>query len=117
MNSDISLENICSAIAAGETELALHQLRKFLETSPHLSEAIQLSSRWGDIQHQIQIGTIAIAAATVEKNRVVNAALNLIKALEGNPTAAFGENTTATTPAQNAEKIYNIHDINTANFS
>lgn len=130
------LNQIRTQIANGELSLAIQSLLTLLYNSPKLDEAVQQSARFQAINQQIRLGIIGNEEATLSKNQITWGILELLRNLEQNKdTVALNSivnemesqskdhelqkelQAAAKTIIQNAEKIYNIEKIDTANFS
>ena len=144
MASTPYLNQIRQHIALDELPATLQQLCSLLETSPRLHEVLQHSGRFNDLLYQIRMGTLSYEQATLTKNQIRASLLDLMDEVEKEAqhpeVAAELEKTiqivnsknvvlNSTIQAggdvhigdknlsQNAEKIYNIDKIDSANFS
>lgn len=132
-------------IAKDELEEVMKQLKAFLAESPQLDAAIQQSGRLAGINHQIRQGTISHADASRGRNQVRAGLLSFLQELEDQTEAApkmqqeaqqtiqhlVGKNIISNstihvsgnlnigdqTVNQQADKIYNIEQIDKADFS
>lgn len=130
------LHQIRTQIANGDLSIAIQSLLTLLYNSPKLDEAVQQSARFQAINQQVRLGIMGYQEAALSKNQITWGILELLRNLEQNQDAnALNaivdemESQTkdqtlqkelqaaAKTIIQNAEKIYNIDRIDTANFS
>lgn len=130
------LNQIRTQIANDDLSIAIQSLLTLLYNSPKLDEAVQQSARFQAINQQVRLGIVGQEEAALTKNQITWGILELLRNLEQNQDAVAlnaivdeMENQTkdkelqkelqaaAKTVIQNAEKIYNIDRIDTANFS
>lgn len=120
MDTQATISAIRQFIAKDDLPQALAQLQQLLAGHPEMDEAILQSGRYADLRKRIRKGTIREADAEVNKNRLREGLLDLLREVEEN-TGAIGEERKApsagTTINQQADKIYNIDHIDNANFS
>ena len=144
MNSQNFPDHIRDLIAHNDLPAALQQLRVLLENSPLLDEAILQMARFEDIRKQIRLGMLSDKEANFTKDQIREDLLDLLKVVEteakkpavkaemdaavsvmNSKNVVIGSTISAggnvhigdKTTIQNAEKIYNIDKIDTANFS
>ncbi len=139
------LEQARLLIAEDRLDEVLSMLRPMLENSPQLDEVLQQSGRFAAIRKQIRLGTVSQAEANLTQNQIRAALLELLSEIEAQQAAApaLGEEMVRAISVmnpqgivvnssiqasgdlhigdkqitQNAEKIYNIDNIDNANFS
>ena len=139
------LEQARLLIAEARLDEVLSMLRPMLENSPQLDEVLQQSGRFAAIRKQIRLGTVSQAEANLTQNQIRAALLELLSEIEAQQAAApaLGEEMVRAISVmnpqgivvnssiqasgdlhigdkqitQNAEKIYNIDNIDNANFS
>lgn len=139
------LEEIRQYIGSDELAQALQQLRQFLSHSPQIEEVLQQSGRFAAICKQIRLGTVSHEDATLTRNQIRAALLELLDELEvqqaqslvlgqemeravalvDSKNTVVNSNITAGGDIhigdkqikQQAENIYNIDKIDQANFS
>jgi len=80
------ITHIHSLIAKGDIPAALKELSNLLESSPHLTEAIHLQSRYNDITHQIRLGVVSFENATLTKNQITAGLLDLLDFIQEKQT-------------------------------
>ena len=76
------LDHIRAHIQKDELSAALQQLRDLLENSPKLDEVIQQTGRFAHIRKQIRLGTVHFEDATVTRNQISAALLELVSEIE-----------------------------------
>ncbi len=76
------LYHIRESIQKDELPAALQQLRDLLENSPKLDEVIQQTGRFSHIRKQIRLGTVHFEDATVTRNQISAALLELVSEIE-----------------------------------
>ena len=117
------ISNLRKGIAEDQLDSVLKDLRVFLENSPKLDTAIIQSARFNQLKKQINLGIINKEDANIERNKLRVALLELLTEIE--EKAKISEISTEVkavlenqpTIFQYAEKIYNITNIEKANFS
>jgi hypothetical protein len=70
--------NIKEQVAQNRLDLALNELRELLQTQDYYNEAVLQSSRYADIERQIQRNTVSKTEADVEKNKIRLAILKIV---------------------------------------
>lgn len=113
---------IRNLIAEDKLQDALQQIRKLLDNSSLLDEAILQSARWHDIRRHIRVGTIKPLEAALTQNQIRAGLLDLLREIEKqeeNPAIReeIEKHAAGMNIIQNADKIYNIDQIDNANFS
>jgi hypothetical protein len=136
MNTHDFLHHTRALIAADRLPEALQQIRRLLEGSPLLDEALLQSARYQELRRAVRRGTIDAEQAGAQRNRLRRALLDLLRELEereddlkkevdaalqaqsGESRSGSGKGTVkkGDTYHQNAEKIYNIDKIDKADF-
>jgi hypothetical protein len=137
------IRQIRDLIAHDDLSAALQQLCVLLENTPELDEAMLQSARYQDIRKQIRLGVVSHTVANLTQNQIRVGLLDLLNDLEAQPTEAqpssvnlpltqilrekiqhalsetMGNDPAGAPPSviQHAEKIYNINQIDQANFS
>lgn len=76
------IAEIRQLIAFDQLDTALQQLQAVFEETPRLNEILQQSGRWNDIRQQIRLGTVSHADATLTKNQIRAALLELVAEIE-----------------------------------
>ncbi len=76
------LERIRELIAGDELDEALQLLRKLLDNTRKLDEALHQAGRFADIRRQIRLGTVSHEDATLTKNQIRAALLDLVSEIE-----------------------------------
>jgi len=72
-------ETITNLIVKGKTEAALEQLMTALEGKDGYNEVVQLTARFNQLSRQMRMGVISNSEAAIEQNKIVNAALEILK--------------------------------------
>jgi len=75
-------EQIGNLIANDDLPKAISLLKKLLEKSPKLDEAILQSARFSDISKQIRLGIVDFEQASIAKNKIRFAVLDLLRDVE-----------------------------------
>lgn len=123
MENQNNIMEIRQLIANNKLKTAFQQIQELLINNPDLDIAILQSARYQGIQNQINSGVITHENAEVAKNQIRASLLDLLRNIENfdeNSPPTDEENTTApkdTATVQKADKIYNINNIDQANFS
>jgi thioredoxin-like negative regulator of GroEL len=137
------INQIRDLIANNQLEQALSTIRALLEHSPQLNEAILNMARFQELRQQIRKGAIDHEEATLTKNQITLASLDLLTEIEkqtqkpeieeevqratsiihnknvnsGEIKAGGNVHLGDKTINQQADKIYNIDKIDKADFS
>jgi Effector-associated domain 11 len=123
INSPNFIAHIRDLIGKDDFKTAIRQLSALLKDSPHLDEAVQQSARYNNVMQQIRLGLVDFEAANITKNQIRYGTLELLREIEEqrdltpnirSEIEQYGKNKTI---IQNADKIYNINNIDNANFS
>ncbi|MDX2067506.1 MAG: tetratricopeptide repeat protein [Haliscomenobacter sp.] len=106
------LDHIRTHIQKDELSAALQQLRDLLENSPKLDEVIQQTGRFAHIRKQIRLGTVHFEDATVTRNQISAALLELVSEIEkeGVKPELAGE-------VENAISVVNSKNVASGSFS
>lgn len=80
-------ERIGSLIGKDDLKTAIKEMSHLLKNSNKLDEVILQSARFNDLSQQIRLGTILTENATVSKNQIRFALLDLLRDVEQNATA------------------------------
>jgi hypothetical protein len=75
-------DHIGDLIAKDDLQTAINLLHKLLAKSSKLDEVILQSARFSDITKQIRLGTVNFEDATVTKNKIRFAILDLVRDIE-----------------------------------
>ena len=116
-------QQIRQLIAKDDLDAALSKLQNFLSNSPKLDEIILQSARFNDIRKQIRLGITSSEEANLSKNQIRAGLLELLRLIETQDAPSETNKADATAPKENktthqtAEKIYNIENIDKADFS
>ncbi|MBL7793111.1 MAG: hypothetical protein JNK77_12350 [Saprospiraceae bacterium] len=102
------LHTIRDLIGRGQIDRAMEQLRVLLENSPHLDVIIQQQARFQAIRQQIRLGTVSHQDATLTKNQISAALLDLLQEIEEQ-----GENPAIGAELNKAISIINSKNVNT----
>ena len=76
------LNHIRTLIAESDIKTALNLLQRFLKDSPKLDEALMHAARFQDVMKHIHSGTIDFDKATITKNQINKAVLELLREIE-----------------------------------
>ena len=144
MNTTQFIHQIRDYIGQNKLETALLQLRLLLENSTRLDEVLHQSARFEAIRQEIRLGKVSHEEATLTENQIRTGLLDLLRELETQVDTGTlrkeveqavsivhsknaGANSNISVRGdvhvdhknfnQNAEKIYNIDNIDQANFS
>jgi len=145
MKYDAFLQEIRDLIARDRLDEALPLLRSLLDNSPQLDEVIHQSGRFAAIRNQIRLGVVSHEEANLTRNQISHAMLELLSEIEAQElekpalkqemegaianlnsenvisdatiTAAGDVHIGDKQATQQAEKIYNIGEIDNADFS
>jgi hypothetical protein len=123
MSTSNFLSEIRNDISNDRLDAALQKLNPFLDDSPLLNEALQQSGRFAAIQKQIRLGMVSHEQSTLTINQIRAGILELVSEiteLEESREDIKSEVTQAAASiqiTQQAEKIYNIQQIDKADFS
>jgi hypothetical protein len=82
MNLNNFTEQIGNLIAKDELSKAIGLLKKLLDKSPKLDEAIIQSARFNDIMKQVRLGVVDFEQANITKNKIRYAVLDLLRDME-----------------------------------
>jgi hypothetical protein len=82
MNLNNFTEQIGNLIAKDELSKAIGLLKKLLDKSPKLDEAIIQSARFNDIMKQVRLGVVDFEQANITKNKIRYAILDLLRDME-----------------------------------
>jgi Effector-associated domain 11/Putative ATP-dependent DNA helicase recG C-terminal len=82
MSSTSIIETIRSYIASGNMDEVFFLLKKLLETSPKLDEALHQSGRFHDIRKQIRLGVVSMESASLTQNQIQVGVLELLREIE-----------------------------------
>lgn len=75
-------KKIFELVGDDQLQPAIETLRQLLQDAPLLDEAVIQSARYTDLMRQIRLGTLKTQEATVEKNRIRSAVLDLVQEIE-----------------------------------
>jgi len=122
MNPKPYLKALRQLIAKNELGEALQQLQQLLNNSPHIDEALHQSGRYEAIHQQIRMGTVNQSEAQLTENQIRVGLLELIQQLEKEELGdaarqELQQHAAGSNIIQKAEKIYNIGNIDKADFS
>lgn len=131
MNTNDFLRHTRALIAADRLPEALQQIQRLLEGSPLFDEALLQSARYQELRRAVRTGTVDTEQAGAQRNRLRRDLLDLLRELEERDDelkkevdAALQSFSAEDSPAgsgdtfnQQAEKIYNIKNIDKADFS
>lgn len=122
MNKTEHLTLIRQLIAKDDLDTVIQQLQLLLKNHPKLDEAILQSARFEDIKRQIRLGLVDHQSANLTKNQIRAGLLDVLKAIEAQEDTPLLKDKSAPVLSQAkvmqwAEKIYNIENIDKANFS
>ena len=76
------ISHLRDLIARDDLHTALEQLRKLVDNSPKLTEALHQSGRFQYIRRQIRLGVVSQAEATLTQNQIRFGLLDLINEIE-----------------------------------
>ena len=113
------IQNLKTQIALGDIDHVLKQLNQSLEGSSHHNDIIMISGRLANLQKQVRMGIISQSQATLTNNQINASLIDFLDQLDKNnsTTNQTPTNQSGTTIIQKADKIYNIDNIDNANFS
>lgn len=122
MNPKPYLQALRELIAKNELGEALQQLQQLLNNSPQLDEALHQSGRYEAIRQQIRMGTVSQSEAQLTENQIRAGLLEFIQQLEKEELGdaarqELQQHAASTNIIQRADKIYNIGNIDQADFS
>lgn len=104
MDTNNFSEQIEAFISKDDLPSAMNLLRRLLKNSPKLDEVIQQSGRYSDVSKQIRLGTIDYEKASITKNQIRFAVIDMWRDIEAststNPVtqkevADFGQSLTS----------------------
>jgi len=119
MDAKSFLDNIRDLIANDDLTGALQQLRKLLDNSPKLDEAILQSARFQDIRKQIRLGLISHAEANLTQNQIRAGLLDLLREIENSVggTSSHPDTKTLREEMEHAISIVNSKNVVAGNIS
>lgn len=77
MNSIDFSNHITGLISKDNLSQAIKEMSLFFKSSPQIDELIMQSARYNDLKRQIRLGTVKYEDATVTKNKILMAVLEL----------------------------------------
>lgn len=75
-------ETLKKLVAENKIEIALDELNKHVGTSEQQDTLVGLGARFNDLSRQTRLGVIDFESATIERNRIITALLQLINELD-----------------------------------
>ena len=101
MTNSAYLTQIRNAIAQNDLAAALQQLRRLLDNSPQLDEALLQNARFEAIRQQIRQGTVSAAEGALTQNQIRAGLLDLLREIE----SKAGDSPAADTPPSDAKAL------------
>ena len=119
-NNDATVARIRELVSKGKLSQALalfHEAVKDGSDDDLLDQSVQLSARDAANEQGSNMNLVSRGEYLQERARITNALLSVVKEIETTPSSGSGQPTVGQTIIQNAEKIYNIQQIDQADFS